>query len=240
MNKKPLSPFQQALLDAQMEQWKDIPSEEEMEITLSEEFQEKGNKLISKTKRKKSWNIKTTVRKMAFAAAVLAALAISTLAIPYVREGLARFLVPNNGDAYPFDFDDDLLASAPERIEKVYKPTYIPEGYREEAIIGTQWVVYMWQGDGGKMITFGQYPLSDASVRPQPDAEGLQVEGALPDGNKVLSMSNESSRMYFWTDNEYFYRLICSNSVPTDESNKMLNNIKINENAAVASLQKQP
>lgn len=240
MNKKSLSPFQQALLDAQMEQWKDIPSEEEMEITLSEEFQEKGKKLISKTKRKKSWNIKTTVRKMAFAAAVLAALAISTLAIPYVREGLARFLVPNNGDAYPFDFDDDLLASAPERIEKVYKPTYIPEGYREEAIIGTQWVVYMWQGDGGKMITFGQYPLSDASVRPQPDAEGLQVEGALPDGNKVLSMSNESSRMYFWTDNEYFYRLICSNSVPTDESNKMLNNIKINENAAVASLQKQP
>ena len=57
MNKKPLSPFQQALLDAQMEQWKDIPSEEEIEITLSEEFQEKGKKLISKTKRKKSWNV---------------------------------------------------------------------------------------------------------------------------------------------------------------------------------------
>ncbi len=240
MNKKPLSPFQQALLDAQMEQWKDIPSEKEMEITLSAEFQKKGNELICQAKQRKPRNVSVTLRRIACAAAILAILAMSALAIPFVREGLVRIFVPDAGDSYPFDFDDDLLASAPERIEKVYKPTYIPEGFREEAIIGTQWVVYMWQGDGGKMITFGQYPLSNESVRPQPDAEGLQVEGVLLDGNKVLSMSNESSRMYFWTDNEYFYRLISSNSVPTDELNKMLNNIKLNENAAVTSLQKQP
>lgn len=239
MNKKSLSPFQRALLDAQLEQWKDIPSEKEMEITLSAEFQKKGNEMICRTKRGKPRVVSTTVRQIAFVAAVLAVMVISTLAIPYVREGLVQFFVPDTGDHYPFDFDDALLASAPEKIEKVYKPTYIPVGFREEAIISTEWVVYMWQADGEKMITFGQYPLSNESVRPLPNAEGLQVGGILADGYKVLSMNNESSRMYFWTDNEYFYRLICSNSVPTDESNKMLNNIRLNKNAAI-SLWKEP
>ena len=239
MNKKPLSPFQQALLDAQLEQWKDIPSEEEIEITLSEEFQANKNKLIRQAKQKKVGNASIILRRIACAAAILVILAMSAFAIPFVREGLVRIFVTETEDSFPFDFDYDLLASAPQRIEKVYKPTYSPEGFREDAIISSEWVVYMWQGDGGKMITFGQYPLSNETVRPQEDTEGLQVEGVLPNGYKVLSITNESSRMYFWTDNEYFYRLICSSSVSTDESSKMLQNIKLNENAVI-KLQKQP
>ncbi len=240
MRNKKLSPFQQALLDAQMEQWKDIPSEKEIEITLSAEFQEKGKEMICQAKRMRARRVSATVRRIASVAAVLAILAISALVIPFVREGLVQTVVPDPGDPYPFDFDAELMASAPERIEKVYKPTYIPEGFREEAIISTQWAVYMWQADGGRMITFGQYPLSNESVRPQKDAEGLQEEAFLLDGNKVLSINNESSQMYFWTDNEYFYRLICTNSVPKNETRKMLSNIRRNTNAAVTSLQNEP
>jgi len=239
LNKKPLSPFQQALLDAQMEQWKDIPSEKEIEIPLSPEFEKKGSELLRGAKRRKNRN-NTGIRRMAFVAAVLAILLVNTFAIPSIREGLAGLFTVDSGETYPFDFDSNILASAPQRIEKVYKPAYIPEGFREDSIINSQWVVYMWQGSGGKMITFGQYPLSNESVQPQQGEGALQEEPFRMNGHKVYSMRSDSSRIYFWTDNTYFYRLVCSNSVPTDESNKMLNNIKINENAAVASLQKQP
>lgn len=240
MNKKPLSPFQQALLDAQLEQWKDVPSEKEIEIPLSPEFEEKGNELLRGAKPRKTWHNNAGIRRMAFVAAVLTILIVNTLAIPSIREGLARFFIVDSSDTYPFDFDDAFIASAPPKIEKVYKPAYIPEGFREESIINSQWVVYMWHGGGGKMITFGQYPLSNESVQPQQGDGELQEEPFRMNGHKVYSMRSDSSRMYFWTDNTYFYRLVCSDSVPTDESNKMLNNIKINENAAVASLQKQP
>ena len=233
MSKKTLNPFKQALLDVQLEKWKDIPSENGLSLTFSEEFEKNGRKLISKTKHENIRKASTTARRIILVAAVLAALAITALAIPSVRQELMQFFASDAGDHYEFRFDPELLDSAPKEIEKVYKPTYAPAGWQEDAIITTNWVVYVWRSSSGECITFGQYPISNEDVRPQPNIENIKRQWLSLNGRQVLCMENDSNRMYFWTDNAYFYRLVSSKTVSEEEINKIFSSIQENKNAVV-------
>lgn len=222
MNKKPLSPFQQALLDAQMEQWKDIPSEEEMEITLSEEFQEKGNELIRRTKQGKLQGISTTVRRIILVAAIIAALAVTAIARPMLRGGEnIRFEAVNMGIYYAFRFDPEQKASAPETIGTRYIPTYIPEGYWEkQRDIGNTSTYIEWRTDSGAYIVYDQITIPDFGSFTA-NSENVETEILKINGFEIFAIYSRGSTTYYWTDSEYFYSLFFHISVSREERIKV-------------------
>ncbi len=225
--------FKRALLETQLEKWRDIPAENEIAIELSEEFRKKGRALIRQVKQTEIKKMRSAVRRMILIATSLVVLAITAFAIDTVQEENVHLLASNKGTYYEFTFDDEILASAPKRIEKVYKPTYIPKGYREDGIVAEEWVVYKWEGEAGKTVTFGQYILSNESVRPQPDAEGSSAEQFILNGYQVLCVFRDDIRMYFWTDNVYFYRLISSSTISKEECDKVFCSIQENKNVII-------
>ena len=234
MSEKPLSLFQQALLEIQLEKFKDIPAENEINLTPSEIFEKKSRALIRQESQMGIKKMRKSIQRVVLIAAILTLLTITTLALPTVQEELMRFFATNEGSYYAFTFDPELLASAPKKIEKVYKPTYIPEGFQEESVIGEEWAVYKWKSESGATITCGQYPLANESVRPQPNTEGTKVEQFQLNDYPILCIYSGDNRMYFWTDNVYFYRLVCSNTVSKEECDKLFCSIEENRNVILA------
>lgn len=89
---KTLTPFEQALLDATLEEFADIPNnEDDIDVTFSPEFIAKSEKLIQNTQ-KRTWRyVNTTMKRVALVAIIAALLATTAMAIPAVREEIIRF-----------------------------------------------------------------------------------------------------------------------------------------------------
>ena len=128
MDKTKLKPFEQALLDITLEAFADIPSEEEIDLELSDSFLSNSEKLIEKNRRGGFSRASKTIRRIILVAALIAALATTAMAVPAIREALIKFFAQSAETHYEFYFDPEQAATAPDNIEKVYKPTYIPEG----------------------------------------------------------------------------------------------------------------
>ena len=233
MNNSTLNPFKQALLDVQFEKWENIPAENDLKLTFSKAFERKGKLLINRTKHNYLRKASTTTRRIILIAAILTILAITALAVPIMWEEYMHFFASNIGDHYEFHFDPELLASAPKAIEKIYKPTYIPAGWQEDAVITKNWVVYIWRSSSGECVTFGQYPISNEDVRPQPSTENAKRQWISLNGYQVLCIESSAIRMYFWTDNTYFYRLVSNENMPEEETNMIFCSIQENKNAVV-------
>lgn len=229
MPKTELRPFEQALLDATLEEFEDIPSEEEIDLTFSSEFEEKGEQLVMKSRRGAVYYLSTTAKRAILIAAIVAALAITALAIPTIRESIIKFFTHDEGTHFEFSFDPEQAATAPEYIEKAYVPSYIPESFKEDtAIVNERMVTYIWVSDSGDYITFDQCPIPDKSDGPQPDAEDVTTETICLNGYEVFCVHGEIT-MYHWTDNEYFYQMCFGSSVSVEEQHKIFYSIAKDE-----------
>lgn len=234
MPKTELRPFEQALLDAALEEFTDIPSEEEINLTFSEEFEEAGAELVEKARRGKVPSVSRTLRRVLLVAAIVAALATTVMATPSFRDAVIRFFSSNAGTHYEFSFDPEQAATAPEYIEKVYKPTYIPEGFSEDTVlIDTSWVVYIWLSESGDFISLDQYPIPNDTEGPRPDAEDVEVETLSLNGYEVFCVYSDGNTMYHWTDNEYFYQMIFGPSVSEGECKKVFYSIAWDQQAII-------
>lgn len=235
MPKTELGPFEQALLDAALEEFADIPSEEEISLTFSEEFEEAGAELVEKARRGKVPSVSRTLRRVLLVAAIVAALATTVMATPSFRDAVIRFFSSNAGTHYEFSFDPEQAATAPEYIEKVYKPTYIPEGFSEDfAYVDIGYVCYIWLSESGESISFDQMTIPNDSEGPAPDAEQSTVETLNLNGYEVFCVSREGEgTIYYWTDNAYFYQLYYGVSISREEGNKIFYSIAWDQNAVI-------
>lgn len=234
MCKTEWKPFEQALVDAVLEEFADIPSEEEADWELSEAFDKKGQELIALVRRGGLHKVSTTVRRALLIAAIIAALALTAIAVPSVRETLIRFFTTNAGTHFEFSFDPEQAATAPDYIEKVYKPTYIPEGFYEDTVwVDTALVCYIWYSEAGDYISFDQLPIPNDSEGPQPNAENVEVVILNLKGYEVFAVYSDGATLYHWTDNEYFYVLTLGPSVSNDECIRVFCSVTLDEGAVL-------
>jgi len=232
--KTELKPFEQALLNASLEAFADIPSEEELDLELSDAFVEKGEELVARVRRGGLRKVGTTVRRIILVAAIIVALAVTAMAVPSIREAIIRFFATNAGTHYEFSFDPEQAATAPDHIEKVYKPTYIPEGFSEDTtFVDAALVCYIWYSESGDYISFDQLPIPNDSEGPQPDAEDVEVVTLNLNGYEVFAVYSDGFTLYHWTDNEYFYVLTLGPSVSDDECIKVFYSIGLDEEAVI-------
>lgn len=222
--------FKQALLDAALEEFRDIPAEKDIDLEFSAEFEEMGRRLLEKPQRKPVRTLGRGLRRAILIAAIIAALAITAMAVPAIREGLIKFFSHNAGTHYEFSFDPEQAATAPDTIEKEYAPSYIPEGYSEVTYIVTdEVIIHDWATESGEYLSFQQEVIPLDSGGPHPNAENVTVETILINGYEVF-LVHSYHYMYHWTDNEYFYQLTLSPSIPEEERIQVFNSISLVEN----------
>ena len=231
MTKSKLTPFKQALLDVQLEQWQSVLTEEDTDFQPSEAFQEKSRKLIENAKQGNWRKMSTGLRRIILVAAILAALAMTVLAIPAVREKLTQFFAIHAGTHFEFGFDSEQTASAPDRIEKVYRPTYIPAGFEEDyTFVGWTFATSVWVAQDGENITLLQMIIPDDNEGPAPDAEDVETATLNWNGYQVFCVYGGMD-MYYWTDNEYFYALYMPTRVSKEDQYRVFSSIAIDKDA---------
>ena len=236
MEKKKLPAFKQALLDATLEEFRDIPSEEEIDLEFSEEFEAWAQELLKGPQKRGSRPRGKTLRRLIILAAILAALVTAALATPAIREALIEFFTHNRGTHYEFSFDPEQAATAPRTIETEYCPTYIPEGYVEDAYIVTDTVIMRaWVTDNGEHMLYQQNTimvegqLEDWYGGTHVNAENVIVDTVYLNGYEVFRVYQEGY-MYYWTDNSYFYQLTLCESFSDEEGFRIFSSISPVEN----------
>lgn len=238
MNKKTITPFEQALLDATLEEFADIPDDEgEIAVTVSPAFVAKSEKLIHHTQQKIWRYVNTTMKRIALIAIIAALLATTAMAIPAVREAIIRFFLHDEETHYEFSFDPEQAATAPDCIETVYVPTYIPHGYHEDfRVVDTPAVCIIWSNSEGNSIGYNQLPMPEDPNNSDwygINSEGVTTETLYLNGYEVLSIYDDGTTTFVWTNNEYFFDLSCEDTVSPEEMQQIFYSIQIDENAVI-------
>lgn len=206
---KALTPFQQALLDSVLAEYRDIPVED-TGVPFSEAFLKKADKLLRAAGGPVSFRTRRILRGILIAALIAALLAGTVLAIPAVREGLIGFSLYSRGESYGVRFDPEAVATAPDSIETPYTLGYLPDGYMKETeyIHGTV-AVLEWVNSEEEYIGFSQFTMPDRL-----DDHWI-ILGDGDDPRKTVLMGDYMTQIIYnkyvylvtWTDNEYFFVL---------------------------------
>lgn len=238
MRKQKMTPFEQALLDATLEEFAEIPDQEsEIDMTFSPSFAAKSEMLLQNTQRKRYPSVNATMKRVALVAILAALLLTTAMAIPAVREEVIHFFIREEGSHLSFSFDPEQAAHTPESIETVRIPTYLPDGYREETrSTSASSVCAAWRDPHGNAVVYHQLPVSNEPGNS--DLYGIHANGSRTrilylNGYKVLSVQDGRTISYVWTDHEYFYDLSCSSAVSQKEIIQIFGSIEVDEDAVI-------
>ena len=233
MKEKEQTALKQALKSAMLEEFADIPPEEEIDIKVSEHFCRACEKLIRQNGQEPVRKIRHSVRRVVLVAALLSALAISVFAIPVVRDTVVRFFVRDEGKFYEFSFDPEQAATAPKFVEKTYRATYIPEGFTdlaEDSSLSGR-CQYWTNAEEKIYIMFDQTVIGGIDKVPYGDESVSEVLNL--DGYQVFCIRDEAIK-YFWTDNEYFFSLYCGPGISEAEMRKIFRGLEAEQENPLA------
>lgn len=234
-----MTTFKQALLDSVLEEYSGIPEKEsEIDIKLSDAFLRKSEKMIQSTERRKVWRyVNTTTKRVIMVALIIMLLTMTVFAIPYVIKSFIQIEYYSTGVNYKFTFDISQTMNAPEHIESVYYPTYIPSGYTEVSNQSHFLGVYaVWMDADGWMIFYMQESLPHDPEHPDLDSfnsEGTTISRISIDGYEIVRGVDDESFYYAWTNHEYLFTLICDNVLPEDELVKIFQSVAVDPDAEI-------
>ena len=230
------TPFQQALLDVVLEDYADIP-EDDAEINPSPEFKSRMQKLIRKADSRLWPFVNTVAKRVALFFVILVLLTTTALAVPSIREAIISFFFHNEGTHYEFTFNPEQVASAPDEIETVYAPSYIPDGFSEAySTISISGVSLIWSDDHDVWISYMQLPMPDDPENGTIggiNAEGVELQKLEWNEYEVVCIDDDGAYIYAWTNHAYFFTLVCEDAVSEAETRKIFDSIQIIENADI-------
>lgn len=204
----------EALLTVTLDQFQSVPSEAEIQHTFSPRFQGQIQNIIRKSE-STVWRIWQAPVKRAILIAILIMIMLVTVscATPAIRNAIIDFFLVENKTAYGITFETYDVANAPHMIEKIYVPTFEPEGYT--LILGeysNSRVEYLWENEHGEYINYRQTVIKQGTLDSVPvaiDAERTKRTTQNINGYLVEIISNQVEQQYIavWTDNRYIYKV---------------------------------
>lgn len=220
---KQLTPFQRALVDSVLKEYADIPNNEDLPDTYSDDFKAWFETFARNRGRR--LRVGTVVKRILIAAIIAVLLACAAMAIPAIREAVIDFFFHEDEIQIGITFDPEQAATAPDEIETAYTITYIPdafvlmmEGYERGSS-------YVWLVNGDdQWITFTQSPMPDY---PEVghwwgyDVEESQRRTVLMGDYLVEIIDSEEYYKLVWTNNEYVFMLELPYSVNEEEMQKI-------------------
>ena len=219
-----LTPFQQALLDSVLDDYKEEVGSDGQRHIFSEEF-ETWFRDFCRNNTPGRVRVRGILRKVLIAAVIIALLAGTVLAIPAVRKALIDFFTHDYTEGIAITFDPQQAETAPHTILSPYQVTYIPEEY--ELVVDESNVTCIakcWRDQHGQRIAFVQYlipkkPSDDSTLTL--DAYNNSKESVILEGYLVKIIDTGRSRKLIWTNNAYFFSLELPMSV-TDEEMELI------------------
>lgn len=223
--------FEQGLCQAMERQFAEIPqNEEELDFPISAEFQARCRTLLQNVDKPSGRRRYSRLKRALLAAALVAALATSALAIPSVRSSIASLFV-NREDPqqYTLLFEQEQIPDAPDRIETFFLPAYLPEGFTESyRSLSSAMVSASWANEDGACISFSQHPIPfPANVHSWLgiDAEHTRWEQISLGSVSVIRFSNPYVQTLAWVESGYFFILTVPSTLPWSETTQMFYHI---------------
>lgn len=215
MTEHTVSPaFEKALVNIILEKYKDMPDEDAIEHSFSEQFLQWGEKCVqwSKTNRFRTVAI---VKKLLIAAIIAALMAGSVMAYPIIRDAFIKYFFTEHEERISITFDPAQAATAPREIETVYRANYVPEEFTlviedVNAVASS----YCWMSESGKVMLFNQFVIPENA---QDDSflglDSNAVRESVEMGDYIVEVvQNQAMKQLVWTNNAYFFLL----EVPLD------------------------
>lgn len=219
------TPFEQALMDVMLEEFADVPEEEQIQCAASESFYKNCGKLIRRSSRHPVSRARVALKRGILIAAIVVALATTAMAFPDVKDAVIRLFVRDYGNRYAFCFDPEEAATAPKTIETVYQVTWIPEGYAlvsvDSSMSGVSSYWYNETNDG--YIMFDQSVIG--GIEFAPNAGGSEAEERNVSGYQVFCIRDDATK-YYWTDNAYFYSLYCGKGISEAQMQRIFDSVR--------------
>lgn len=227
---KKLTPFEQAVVDSILAEYKDLPDEDVLSENTSFGFQHWSIRLIKKTRNPYWYYVNTTVKKVILIAVIFSMLTMTAMAVPSIREAIIDFFFHNHGERYGITFDPAEAATAPKQIEIAQFPTVLPERYTMVAHNITPAMVHgIWIDDEGAVISYIQNRLHENATSDTwigIDAEDVSRTTRIIGEYLVEIVINQESYALHWTNNAYVYTLELPNSISEEVMIKIFSSIQ--------------
>ena len=237
MKKTTLTPFEQALLDANLDEFRNIPAEQDIAMEFSPAFQVKAQELVRKSEGHYWSSGKVFLRKVAIVALISAMLLLTACSIPVVREAIIDFFFKDVGTHYEFTYDPEQALLAPDAIVTVYSPEYVPDGYEKLGEdISAAGVIMVWANEEGKWLNYMQGIIPDDPLSGESgnfNSEGANAEWITVNGCGVLRIEDVEYLTYTWTSSEYTFSISCPIELGDDELENIFDSIQIDEDAVI-------
>ena len=205
-------------------------------MTFSPSFNVKAQDLIHKSERNHWSSGKVFLRKVAIVALISAMLLLTACSIPAVREAIIDFFFKDVGTHYEFNYDPEQALLAPDSIETVFTPTYVPAGYVESIRnYFVNGVMICWDSDTS-YITFLQNVIPE---NPQSgdgvnfNSENAEAKWITVNECDVLRIEDAEWVTYTWTSSDYMFSIVAPKSLGDHEMEMIFDSIRIDEEAFI-------
>lgn len=198
--------FCRALLDATLVDYEDVLADQS--VDFSPAFTRKTKRLLHKNYADKQIARKFPVKRIVLIAAILSLFVISVVAEPVTYEEDWIVLVDENGNSInriKLSIPYENSSKAPDKLEQLYIPTYLPEGFMlESKNINETRIRYQWKDANNDYIIFSQSVLQGEHLIPLITSD-YAYEVITINNNDILRIVSYDV-IYVWTDGMYLYR----------------------------------
>lgn len=200
-----------------------LPEPEDCEATFSPEFERKMKKLIRRTEHPIRYRLMKAV-----ACFLLVVLVGGGSVLTFSMEARAAF-VGWIREVYEtwfvYRYNDDVEKTS---VDVVYRPTWLPDGYRETFVPEVYGQVYiLYEDDLGSIISFAYSNDSSTltGLLPEDSPDPLEVLVGNCSADFYLDQSDEINNLLVWTNSSNNYIFWISANLPKDDMIKIAESV---------------
>ena len=172
------------------------------EVCFSPRLTKKMNRLLKNRGKRCLAPINTAAKRAVTACLAIVFMACALMSCKPIRDAVVDFF-QNVYEAYTeLFFCENISSSAPEEIEEVHMPEYIPEGYELAKTTKDDFSVENVWENGDDFIKLYQYVLGSKTTL---DTETSEIE--MLEDIKIAIVTKENEIIAFWNTDEYAYRI---------------------------------
>jgi len=200
--------FKRALFDVQTAECERYAAKV-VPVIFSTVFERKMDRLIQAHSKPYYHLVNTNAKKVILALAATFILMITMIfSVSALREPVVRFLIEVYEKFSQVFIHQQQEAEFPAILEVYYAPSWLPEGYREDAgqaIDATIFCEWTYVAENKVEIKFKQYTITSPILAI--DTEDIQAEPCLVKGNEGLYYSNKGIQHLIWNDEQYGFHV---------------------------------
>ena len=224
------SVFQKALTDSVLKEYAQISNDITDDSHFSPAFRTWTLKTIRKTQRRSWYYVNTSAKKVILIAIIISILAITAMAIPTIRKKVIEFFVDEHEDHLSITFNEKDVLDAPDRIDVVYLPCFLPDGYyQNDQTITSSCTCFSWQNAEEQQILYSQSLIPENPNDDQwigIDSEDV-VRSQINIGEYQVTLFTDANfQIAAWTDDSYFYTLHMPPDISLDTMEQIILSIE--------------